>query len=519
MNGQNTNNLPKWIGISGIKDILTKTEVQLDKISQAYPSAFSNNDWASKDSADFEKSLSDSYSSFSASTLNNPNPANSLKGGVSKITPIYIKLYGNYKEPNTALNTVYKEFDLKISGSITLMNRAKEYSTNLNAYMSDIKNTLRSIRSNVDSFTSSFDKISTDVIDTWIDAQNRANDNGVAAFLALFGICVLIAVFSTICLIFFAICCKVQCLRIPLHVMWNLTCLIMILTFLLGGVFGLLGLVGVDGVPVIKWIFGTENLQSSDPKIVGSGASARYINTCINGNGDLSKEFIPANSNANYLDQLYQVSYNLSVTSNTIETYKKSEAIKKLNSFYTSAINDVSLTTDQTLGNNDISSIYQEFRKWTDVSSNPSLKDCSPNPQDVWVQSQELCPGAYTYVTDGAVGNKNCLAYTKFSASSVSSRYSSLSGCKYTTNDFSSVSTSVSAYTSTLNSYISENTALLNQLINNNNVLDASFSQMAVKLSDSLNKIKGVIDPLYNLFQEVVGSNGLFTLVNCSKFN
>lgn len=56
----------------------------------------------------------------------------------------------------------------------------------------------------------------------------------------------------------------------------------MILTFLLGAGFGIIGLVGQDGTPVIQWIFGTENLTSDNPAIFGPGETSLYINTCIN---------------------------------------------------------------------------------------------------------------------------------------------------------------------------------------------------------------------------------------------
>jgi hypothetical protein len=56
----------------------------------------------------------------------------------------------------------------------------------------------------------------------------------------------------------------------------------MILTFLLGGAFGIVGLVGQDGTPIIKWIFSSANLNNPNPAIFGAGSTSSYINTCIN---------------------------------------------------------------------------------------------------------------------------------------------------------------------------------------------------------------------------------------------
>jgi len=56
----------------------------------------------------------------------------------------------------------------------------------------------------------------------------------------------------------------------------------MILTFLLGGAFGIIGLVGQDGTPIMQWILGSANLNSANPAIFGAGSTSNYIDTCVN---------------------------------------------------------------------------------------------------------------------------------------------------------------------------------------------------------------------------------------------
>jgi hypothetical protein len=90
------------------------------------------------------------------------------------------------------------------------------------------------------------------------------------------------SIFSIFALFCYGSCCKWQGCRFILHLIWWLFSLIMILTFLLGGVFGILGLIGADGTPVIQWIFGTENLTSKNPAIFGAGETSLYLDTCIN---------------------------------------------------------------------------------------------------------------------------------------------------------------------------------------------------------------------------------------------
>ena len=517
VNGESKSTTPKWVGITSIKNTLTQTSAALDKIAQNFATAFSANSWATTEPQNFENSLVTSFNSFSTQTLDNPNPASSLKGGVTKVIPIYIALYGDYTKSGTALNSIYTEYNTKIKASITLMDQAKTYSTGVNYYMADIKATLSTIQSNVNTMTSGFDQISDTVISSWIQAQDQVNNTGVTAFLVLFAVLISISVISFFFLFFYTMCCKIQCFRFFLHILWNLTTIIMIITFLLGGVFGIIGLVGIDGVPVMKYIFGADNLGSTSPKIITDTKTAKYINICINGNGDLSKEFVPTGSSADYLDKLYNVSYTLSTTKAQIAANKNSQVVTSLNTQYTSMQNDISTSTDPTTGNNHVANILNAFRGWTDSNLNTNQKGCSPSAQDVWVQSKSLCPADFSYAPSGNLGNKNCLVFPESTAAQASSRYSSQTGCAAGNADFSSVSLAVSAYVTALNKYVADNKALLDTLIANNNALDQSFQSMAAKLMTSLDNISGVITPLYDIFNNIVANQGLFSMINCCK--
>jgi len=57
--------------------------------------------------------------------------------------------------------------------------------------------------------------------------------------------------------------------------------IVMVLTFILGTVFGVIGLISSDGVTVFKWIFGSENLLSDNRKIITDKSAASYINIVL----------------------------------------------------------------------------------------------------------------------------------------------------------------------------------------------------------------------------------------------
>lgn len=66
-----------------------------------------------------------------------------------------------------------------------------------------------------------------------------------------------------------------------MHLIWNLTTLIIILTFLLGAIFGIAGIISKDGVPVFKYLFSAQNLMY-DGNIVNDKTVGSMINTCVN---------------------------------------------------------------------------------------------------------------------------------------------------------------------------------------------------------------------------------------------
>jgi hypothetical protein len=64
--------------------------------------------------------------------------------------------------------------------------------------------------------------------------------------------------------------------------MWWLFSIITIFTFLLGATFGGLGLIAEDGTPILRWLFGPDNLRSTNPSFFEKGDVPIYLDTCIN---------------------------------------------------------------------------------------------------------------------------------------------------------------------------------------------------------------------------------------------
>jgi hypothetical protein len=169
INGQINAASPKWIGVNAIAKKLQDTSDALDGIATRSRQGFGDTAWTSTAPKNFEDKLKSIYSTYSTSSLANPNPANSLKGGVTTITPLYIKNLGDYSKSSTTLNTIYQEFDAKIKGSISLVDTAKAASSQIDSNINSIKSSINDIVTKVNSFKSGLSPVETDFINQAID--------------------------------------------------------------------------------------------------------------------------------------------------------------------------------------------------------------------------------------------------------------------------------------------------------------------------------------------------------------
>jgi hypothetical protein len=173
--GQNTLDTPRWIGIKGIKNTLEETNQALDKISQSSKTAFKDSDWTKTEPQKFKNELTNVYNKFRLSTLVNTNPAPSLKK-VATITPIYISNLGEYTKSGTLLNTIFQEFDIKISASITMIDQAKAYSKDIDTYSDPIKKSLNTVTTSLEPIETAFENINKNVITPWADIVSFLNN-------------------------------------------------------------------------------------------------------------------------------------------------------------------------------------------------------------------------------------------------------------------------------------------------------------------------------------------------------
>lgn len=93
----------------------------------------------------------------------------------------------------------------------------------------------------------------------------------------------------------------------------------MIIVFLLGSLFALIGKVGEDAMSVISFLVSDDNL-GDDKKTILLDSMKDYLGVCINGNGQLDKKLGFGDNNMEFLDKIYYAQGNITQAKNEFES-------------------------------------------------------------------------------------------------------------------------------------------------------------------------------------------------------
>lgn len=152
----------------------------------------------------------------------------------------------------------------------------------------DISNGLGKMQGQITSISSKF----SDIKDNTLDCVEKKMEF-IDCYFKL-GMIILFAAIAAMCLLgilsltpYFY--CNYSCISCLYHLLWNIQMLVIIITLLIGVCLGIVGIVFKDAVSLLNYAKSKENLDSDDPFLLDLDKDNRdKINTCFNGNGDLS---------------------------------------------------------------------------------------------------------------------------------------------------------------------------------------------------------------------------------------
>lgn len=487
VNGESTTVTPKWIGISTLENALSKTTNIIDdvqnNVSELHKSSLENK---SNEFGSLLDNLSDSYNnnitkykndntiSIEGFTLSNPNDLDNR----TFLVPNYIEKLGSYNDVDSYLSQIKGEHTLIMEPGIFFINEMKSASSSLQDQSNDVKSSLETSINDLGQIQSTFDDLSSDIFDEIIKYQNYINDYSDLCFYVLTGVFMFFGVVGFLCTFFFVLCEKCQCIRIFLHILWNFLAFFSFILMLLGGIIGLVGIVLTDGVGVLDYVVSSDNLTPQEEgisPIILSGESLDYINTCLNGDGNLYDKFgLKDSSN---IDQLYLMNKKLTEYEILVSEYKDSyNSTNQLGEYYQEIQKDYSKT------HNEVGKAFENLNKITE--------------NDRFVPNESYCSNQQDN------GGKCYILNSSFNLSSIDKEYDNKDTSKYI---------------NLLIQYNKENQNLLDNLIQQQKDFVNTSSDLLLQLKKDVNTSKKIIEPLTNIFSEYTGNEGINSLMNCSK--
>ena len=301
LDGETKESKPKWIGISGIKNIFVDTKSQIERLNENTRNELRIKKETVSDKKDaFEQELENRSNNINTNTdYEKPISgfSESSKNGNYKLDIVHN--FGTFNK-NTkfatensfmfAWYTEYQETARETEGFMnTIYENYQQLSTNTEA-TGALDEGIKSIGD----LQSSFDEVKDLVSGIIIDYSDTIDEYGKLIFKIVFSVLMAIdlGIAAFISLLFFCKfpVCQNGCLKCLLksliHILWNILALLTFLTLLIGSLFTLLGTVGKDLISVVEYLVSDDNLNKPEPALLGEAAD--YLKICVNGDGNIT---------------------------------------------------------------------------------------------------------------------------------------------------------------------------------------------------------------------------------------
>lgn len=315
LDGEIKEERPKWAGISGINDLiqrlmdtirelekgaLTTLQNGIDKIEGKKSTFKTNMEAAGNSFYDDHNNYKSVYSNNYRTKGITDYPLEDTY--VLDIVKTFGKKEGDGYTTNSSLYLWNKEFSLVADNADDYLETAKNgFEGILGESCGNVINSLQDGINNLDKITKPFTDANDEIGDILADYSESIDKYGKLSVTVVFSVLMVmnIALGVLIILIYLfssqtcADCCCIRCLfKTCTHVLWNVLALMLILSFLIGSLLGLIGTIGGDAMSLVSYIMSEENFNSNKPLILNKikGDAKKYIQRCIHGDGDISKE-------------------------------------------------------------------------------------------------------------------------------------------------------------------------------------------------------------------------------------
>ena len=330
LDGESKETTPRWAGIEGINGILSKMEEnienmkgttlrQLDEVIKAIEDR-SEVSTETELGPGAKKNFIDKLTSLGSLLYNNGNyrgqnyqeypyeySVDSIQKSIYFVQGKYVldlvEKFGTYNsvynkgDPDDSLTYAWvEEYKAVAQTADTQMNSAKEgFKGILEDNIVDVKKALEDGIKTIKDLNSTFDNIKGEIRNIIIDYSEIVDEYGRLGVKLVFGVLALIdlGIAALIFLLCFCSgkacvnCCCCRCLcKFCVHIFWNVLALLMIIVFLVGALFALIGRIGGDTMSLFSYLVSEDNMGDGKDTILLEKAK-KYVNICINGDGKI----------------------------------------------------------------------------------------------------------------------------------------------------------------------------------------------------------------------------------------
>ena len=518
---------PKWEGIEGVNAILANMSDAVNEAKQKADSKFNS----------VKQNLDTLVENWPQQLENANNQAQMQKFDYEDscveviiihrdIFPGYLDYYGPYNKESTTLKYANQQFmevtkEAKESVDDAAQNMDK-------ALTGDVTTQLNDAQTKVDDLGKKFNDISEKFVDDFYQYEEKIDKYGKkyvkVVYSGIMGMC---AILLALIILNWLLCKCLGCfLRIFIHILWNIMYLLCFVTFILAFSFGILGIVGKDGSIIVHYLISKTNLESEKPLLIDDSDTINYINTCVNGNGELKETFNFGDA-MNSLDELYRIRnqiahYKTQVLTNTtlyaFTVFSEMDYGTKFlpMNYFTKNDDNVKTNFDE------ITNDYLEINKYTKSDFTSSYQTNPFEYDDYWYFSQSNKDG-YTYskrvipiqdVHD--YFNKKKLLFSLYEDWTEEDMYSLY---RTPVPDISTPKPFIEGVKSCIKTFVAIKTETKNIFDNIKNINDnvnVAYEDVLKELDKALGIANEVIDPLYDVLNSYLGEDSsIYDILNC----
>ena len=469
-NGEEKTEFPKWIGTNNIVSTLNSLSAPIDTIKSDYSSVFNGNEY---------NSVVSEYASYEGKIEN--NIYTNLYGGVtglsgSTVYPLFTSKFENDTTEYSKL--IIEEFNSVIKNGYDNIQGLKNAGATISDPNSGLDTTLGGYSQTFSDMEQTISNVGDPAIDNILKVRDKAFDLFLLAFKILYGVFLALAI-ALITLLSLYVWLKFTFLKIPTHIFWNVAMLICFLTLLIGSLLGIVTYIFNAISPVMTYLLSKEYLEDPSSLFSQTGDSAKYVDICLNGNGDLSTALGVGSGPAADLEKFDF--YSKGIQAAAASTPDHCTSYEKIMEQFDAIEEDLSKATDSSYGNDDIQAVID--------SLNTLTLSCSPSEY----YTTSSCKAGY--IPNATNGNK-CLIFKV----GTSVPNTSCSTSATTINQKIDYINSISSLFSTQKSTLATLSAECNTLVTNMKKVYEQTDAMTKAMSSATSGAVGSDSKLFSMF-------------------